>query len=782
MNWGTFIYWMRIMCSRYGRSCRSMSQPPPRARSAGSMPRKGMDELRREVSCMSDITKPAGIVADLSEMSRRKRVQQLLKHAEFSSQLNEICQTRCDSVNNDQPLIRTQVALAGLQTIGSVGTVMPIADLGSNTTYGTEEKIARNKLACLYRLVDLFHWSQGIYNHITYRVSKKTSDVDAEILINPFGLLYSEITASSLLKISLDGKILDSGSTNLGVNQAAYVLHSAIHAHRPDIRCVLHLHTPSVTAVSSMKCGLLPLSQEAMIVGTPAYHDYQGIVSDENERISIVEDLGNKKIMLLRNHGFVACGETLEETLHLAFHLIIACETQLRLGNIDLNQIVLPSDVALSKAFTTAQSGGGGVNKSDRSESRWSIGELEWEAWMRVLDSAGFYTGHVYKNQSLKFRYKQTLNTTTRLLDIATPPAARGIGCKKNAYAVDTMSKCSQMREKLGKANWLNNGETIKANSLTQNSSSIHMSKSSECCAAHIDVNEFKEKQRQMKMNRQLGQTTAGPTSQHLLDVIQTHDPQTAKQNENTPPYIIQTSSKAIIEKRYRDHAQVCYQIYTTNPFNCKQDEDVENYVRTFASKPMTSTEGNKTATDDNKLITTSIPSRSKSVEFSATPRIKPVGELNGSNKNRLDEELTADDGELKTRYESAMQVDPMSPIKGAGKMSSQRIVTLEGKSRLPARVHEVVVDCGAIVHSVQTVSVSGDSIQLSPVIKSFSTCEGTVNNTWNTLKKLEKICDRSHERNTVIEQSIPQVSDVCHTLVNIDRYSNTVAALSESI
>lgn len=134
-----------------------------------------------------------------------------------------------------------------------------------------------------------------------------------EILINPFGLLYNEITASSLIKISLEGDILDNGSTTLGLNQAGYVLHSAVHAARPGVKCVLHLHTPvvsrkfiwkshvtifyvQVSAVSSMKCGVLPISQEAMIVGPVAYHNFNGIVCDEKERESIVEDLGDKNV------------------------------------------------------------------------------------------------------------------------------------------------------------------------------------------------------------------------------------------------------------------------------------------------------------------------------------------------------------------------------------------------------------------------------------------------------------------------------------------------------
>lgn len=130
-------------------------------------------------------------------------------------------------------------------------------------------------------------------------------------MINPFGLLYHEITASSLVKVDFHGNVIDEGSSRLGINQAGYVLHSAVHQARPDIRCVLHLHTPVVGAVSgsnsvsyihllndkylqvaAMKCGLLPICQEAMIVGPVSYHDFQGILDDENERESVARDLG----------------------------------------------------------------------------------------------------------------------------------------------------------------------------------------------------------------------------------------------------------------------------------------------------------------------------------------------------------------------------------------------------------------------------------------------------------------------------------------------------------
>ncbi|CAB00100.1 Adducin-related protein 2 [Caenorhabditis elegans] len=272
--------------------------------------------------------------------------------------------------------------------------ITPIADLKDDDGYDPEELTQRNKLASLYRLVDLFRWSQGIYNHITVRVS---TDPD-EILINAFGQLYSEVSASSLIKVDLDGTVIDGGSTNFGVNQAGYVLHSAIHNGRPEVKCVVHLHHPSVVAVSAQKCGLLPISQESMIVGDVGYHEYRGILIDEAERALLVRDLGDRNVMILRNHGFVVCGESIEHALSLTYHLIIACETQIRTvpgGNTD--NVHFPAQSAIKQVYKVASQGGGGVNRQNGhvNSMQWKKGELEWQAYMRQLDAQGYVTGNV---------------------------------------------------------------------------------------------------------------------------------------------------------------------------------------------------------------------------------------------------------------------------------------------------------------------------------------------------------------------------------------------------
>ncbi|CAJ0590550.1 unnamed protein product [Cylicocyclus nassatus] len=269
----------------------------------------------------------------------------------------------------------------------------PIDDLRKGD-FSPEEARLRCQLASLYRLVDLFHWSQGIFNHMTVRLPGN----DVEILINPFGLLYHEQTASTLVKVNLEGKTLHPGSTKLGINQAGYTLHSAIHGAREDLKCVIHLHTPAVAAVSAMKCGLLPLCQEAMIVGPVAYHEYEGIV-DLDEKESLVQDMGSHNVMILKNHGFVVGGATIEEAFHLTYHLILACQTQvqaMRCGGVDA--LNLPKEKAARKAFETAANGGGGVlRRNGVIDKHWSLGELEWQAWMRTLDDMGLRTGYEHR-------------------------------------------------------------------------------------------------------------------------------------------------------------------------------------------------------------------------------------------------------------------------------------------------------------------------------------------------------------------------------------------------
>lgn len=186
-----------------------------------------------------------------------------------------------------------------------------------------EERRARIDLAALYRLVALHGWDDLIFTHISMRAPGP----EHHFLINPYGLFFEEITASSLVKVDLDGNIV--APTQHFINPAGFTIHSAIHAAREDAHCVIHLHTDQGVAVSAQAKGLLPISQTAMaVLGDLAYHDYEGIALDLDERERLVADLGAKNLMLLRNHGTLAVGANAAAAFLRIFFLERACKMQ----------------------------------------------------------------------------------------------------------------------------------------------------------------------------------------------------------------------------------------------------------------------------------------------------------------------------------------------------------------------------------------------------------------------------------------------------------------------
>src|SRR6478609_4192865 len=163
---------------------------------------------------------------------------------------------------------------------------------------------ARVDLAACYRLVDLYGMSDMMANHVSMRVP----DEEGAFLINPYGMMYEEITASCLIKVDIEGNILskpDFGALDYGVNRAGYVIHSAIHEARPEIACVIHTHSWASMAVSALECGLLPITQTAMRFLKIGYHDYEGVVLDTKEQESLLKDLGDGEAVILRNHGML---------------------------------------------------------------------------------------------------------------------------------------------------------------------------------------------------------------------------------------------------------------------------------------------------------------------------------------------------------------------------------------------------------------------------------------------------------------------------------------------
>ena len=239
----------------------------------------------------------------------------------------------------------------------------------------------RVDLAAAYRLVDMYGWSDLIGTHISARVP---GERDA-FLINPFGLLFDEVTASSLIKVDEHGNKLS--ASDYEVNPAGFVIHSAVHMAKPEIACALHTHTPAGTSIATQKDGLLPITQHALaIYAHIAYHGYEGIATDLSERERLVRDLGDANVLVLRNHGLLTVGRTVAEAFVWMYRAERACRMQLGIQQAGAEIIEVPEGVQQ----TTIERN----RKANSPAGHRPIGRLEWPALLRKLER----TDPTYKN------------------------------------------------------------------------------------------------------------------------------------------------------------------------------------------------------------------------------------------------------------------------------------------------------------------------------------------------------------------------------------------------
>lgn len=229
----------------------------------------------------------------------------------------------------------------------------------------------RVDLAAAYRLVAIYGWDDLIFTHLSARVPGP----DHHFLINPYDRMFEEITASSLVKIDLEGDKVE--DTAAPVNRAGFVIHSALHGAREDAAAVFHLHTPDGQAVSAMACGLLPHTQTAMVAQHDvAYHNFEGIATDLDERERLVADLGTKHSMILRNHGTLTVGATVGEAFLRMYFLERACEAQVKMLSIGREGLNDPDQSVAEKV--EAQASGSDMAKLAQ--------RLAWPALLRKLD------------------------------------------------------------------------------------------------------------------------------------------------------------------------------------------------------------------------------------------------------------------------------------------------------------------------------------------------------------------------------------------------------------
>jgi ribulose-5-phosphate 4-epimerase/fuculose-1-phosphate aldolase len=235
-----------------------------------------------------------------------------------------------------------------------------------------EWKLRVNLAAC-YRLVAMYGWSDLIFTHISAKLPESVSGKDHHFLINPYGLMFDEITASSLLKIDLQGKQINESS--FYVNHAGFVIHSTIHEARHDAVCVLHTHSRAGVAVSAQKDGLLPISQQSsLLLSSLAYHDYEGLAVHDDERDRLKADLGDNKYMILRNHGLLTVGCSVPDAFLAMYFLETSCQIQV-------------SAQAGGTLSPVPQKVLDGVTAAVRvQQSKGSAADLAWPALLRRLD------------------------------------------------------------------------------------------------------------------------------------------------------------------------------------------------------------------------------------------------------------------------------------------------------------------------------------------------------------------------------------------------------------
>ncbi|XP_063332686.1 adducin 3 (gamma) a isoform X2 [Pelmatolapia mariae] len=595
---------------------------------------------------------------DFNVLEQKKRVTQILQSPAFKEELESLIQEQQRKGNNPTGLLALrQIAdffmastVAGFNTSPlSLGMVTPINDLYGveSTTMVKGEKLTRCKLASLYRLVDLFSWAHFANSYITGRVSKEQD----HILIIPRGLSFAEASASNLVKVNIIGDVIDQGSTNLRIDPAGFSPHAAIYSMRPDIRCIIHVHTPATAAVSSMKCGILPISQEALILGDIAYYNYQGSLDEQDERIELQKALGpTAKVLVLRNHGVVALGETIEEAFHYIYNAQYACEIQVNAiscaGGVD-NLIVLDQEKYKSRVFGVASAAA--VNMAG--QYKWKIGELEFESLMRMLDNLGYRTGYAYRHPIIreKPRHKS---------DVEIPATVTAFMFEEDADSGATRLpfKFLQQRQQREKTRWLNSpnsytkvsveGGEERYNSRTTTwmkaddpGTPIRIEDPNQFVPLNTDPTEVLAKRNKIREQNRLDVMSSGPRSQHLAG-IPVDEPRKDLVQINVLPYV-PTEEEQMAP-------------LPPNPFSELSEKELEEYRKNVERRQLGLSDGEHELTSDDGSTLSQSLSVTQSPQSTSAKEENHTGLMNGKNDHGdVDEELSKRVSQLTTSVES---------------------------------------------------------------------------------------------------------------------------------
>uniref|UniRef100_A0A3Q2YI65 Adducin 3 (gamma) a n=1 Tax=Hippocampus comes TaxID=109280 RepID=A0A3Q2YI65_HIPCM len=597
----------------------------------------------------------ADLRQDFNVLEQKKRVTQILQSPAFKEELESLIQEQQRKGNNPTGLLALrQIAdffmassMAGYNTSPlSLGMVTPINDL-YNVEAGAMvkgEKLTRCKLASLYRLVDLFNWAHFASSYVTARISKEQD----HILIIPRGLSFAEASASNLMKVNIIGEVIEQGSTNLSIDSAGFSPHAAIYSMRPDTRCVIHVHTPATAAVSSMKCGILPISQEALILGDIAYFNYQGSLDEPAERRELQKALGpTAKVLVLRNHGLIALGESMEEALHYIHNAQYACEIQVNAiscaGSID-NLIVLDQEKYKSRVHAVAATVSGNMN----SPYKWKVGELEFESLMRMLDNLGYRTGYAYRHPIMreKPRHKS---------DVEIPATVTAFMFEEDVDATRFPFKFLQQRQQREKTRWLNSpnsytkvdveggherynhSRTTTWMKAEEPGTPIKIEDPNQFVPLNTDPKEVLQKRNKIREQNRCDVTTSGPRSQHLAG-IPIDQPRRAQVQIHILPYV-PTEEEQMAP-------------LPPNPFSELSEKDLQEYRKNVERRQLGLDGEHELTSDDGSTL-------SQSLSLTQSPQSTPAkvnheGLMNGKDNHcDADEELCKRVSQLNTSAES---------------------------------------------------------------------------------------------------------------------------------
>ncbi|XP_035982751.1 adducin 3 (gamma) b [Fundulus heteroclitus] len=595
---------------------------------------------------------------DFNMMEEKKRVTQILQSPVFKDELEGLIQDQMTKGNNPSGLLALrQIAdLVMASSVGgagpltspiSFGMVTPVNDLYSieSPSFAKGEKQSRCKLATLYRLVDLFTWARFTSSYITVRVSKEQDHV----LISPRGLSFSEVTAANLVKVNIVGDVVDQGSTDLGLDHFGFAPHAAIYSMRPDVKCIIHIHTPATAAVSSMKCGILPISQEALLLGDVSCFGYHGSLDNKEEKVEFQKALGpTAKVMLLRNHGLLALGETVEEAFHYVYHSQQACEIQVNSlrcsGGVD-NLVLLDRE-----KFKPRTQGVAAAGVLIDNEVKWKVGEAEFESLMRMLDNLGYRTGYSYRNPVVreKPRSKNDVEIPATVSAVPTEDSEAGL-CSPFRFMAQ-----KQQRER---TRWLTSPNSyLKVNVPEQSPSGdvsprtkimwmksqpgnsmgtpIKIEDPNQFVPLNTNPTEVLDKRNRIKEQHRGDQMTPGPKSQLLAGIVVDTKP--------GPAFIVED------EELTRS--------LPPNPFNDLTQKELEDY-KSLVEKKQQGQEEDDDATDADELTTFD----GSTISLSLSPIMTPVKQdtiLNGKDHlSEMEEDLSIEVSKLSVSTSDTVEI-----------------------------------------------------------------------------------------------------------------------------